>query len=76
MEGDIDTVFSGKPAEGSGAGSGAGKSPIEPKGKSPMPKIGGGSGGFAPKPPIPVAPGATGGSAAKTSPSVSGSASH
>jgi hypothetical protein len=58
MENDIETVFSGKPAEGSGAGSG--HSAVEPHGnpfgKGPMPKIGAGSAALAPKPPVPVAP--------------------
>jgi hypothetical protein len=68
MEGDIDTVFSGK-AEGSGAGAGSAK-PTEPKFRGPKPAAG--SNAIAPKPPIPVAPG---GSAAMV-PKVSGSAAH
>jgi Domain of unknown function (DUF4340) len=75
MENDIDTVFSGKQPEGSGAGSG--KSAVEPKGnpfgKGPLPKVGGGSGGFAPKPPVPVAPT---GAPKTTPPAPAGSAAH
>ncbi|HEY1551622.1 MAG TPA: hypothetical protein VGG28_27535, partial [Kofleriaceae bacterium] len=75
MESDVDTVFSGKAAEGSGAGAGSAK-PTEPKFRGPKPAAG--SNAIAPKPPIPVAPkppipvAPTG--APKTSPAPAGSA--
>jgi hypothetical protein len=78
MENDIDTVFSGKQPEGSGAGSAhAAVAPHgNPFGKGPLPKIGSAA------PPVPVAPSgqipaSAGGSAApKIAPTPAGSAAH
>jgi len=80
MENDIDTVFSGKQPEGSGAGVGSAHSAVSPHGgnpfgKGPLPKIGAGSGGVAPMPPVPVSPTAGSGSP-KIAPTAAGSAAH